>query len=231
MAERSILEKYDEAIATYFADTYATMYPTLDVQVLVATPDRQFADFVTKKFVEADLFRVPRIQIYRGGFMHDPSRHNPNNIRRFLPGTDCRSYQSVRFPTAANISYQIGFWTDKQHQMNRWDAKALFDFHSGYSPQYFSVTVGDGWGDKIFPVWLERIDNNSDLEPDEGPRAIRHDLTLRMAAWIFDQPGIEPGAPALPGTNVPAVLEVEATACDQDTDEELFTAFEPKGGL
>ncbi len=132
--EVSIFEKYDAAIAAYFSAFYAAMYPTLDVQVLIATPDRQFADYTSKKVVDQKMLKLPRVAIFSGGTTGDPKRHNPTMLRKFAVSTDGRGYQRVRFPTAVNISYQVGFWTDKVHQSNRWKARLHKEFHSGYRP-------------------------------------------------------------------------------------------------
>lgn len=225
-AEISILEKYDGALLSWltnqFCSAFAPEIPAANVQVLIATPDRQFAEVTTKQFVENRKLGVPRISVTRGDPVIDARRHNPVKVRK-LAVVDGRSYRTPYFPAPISLPYQVTLWTDKVHQMNRWLEKFLYLFRSGYLIPQLKVHVDATWGDKAFGFFMEgSAVNNSNLQPDDQARLIRYDLNFRLDGWIFETVDLVPDA------TVPIVKEIEVVIIDDNTQDELDRSYQPK---
>jgi hypothetical protein len=213
--EPSVFDKYDAAVVAWIQADYANLYTASDnqtVQVLIATPDRQFSDVVTNKPVDNRTLAVPRIMIFRGDHFNDPSRHNAGNVRKVATTPDGRGYVSLGFPAPVNIPYQIGFWTDKVWTANRWNAKLEYQFRSQYKRPPLKITVDTNWGDKLFQLFKTGTTNNSELETETTSRRIRYEHSFNLLGWVFDQPPIQPN------TIVPAVFKFDVDTVDNSTD-------------
>jgi hypothetical protein len=216
MIDQAIL--YDQALVTWLNDNLPPLIKGRTTQILIATAKKAYAEVTTGRVVENETLTFPRISITRLDKANDPMRFNSNRIRRL---GWCRpephsALRSARFPAPMTITYQVDMWTRFVSEMNLWDQKILLEFAPQYI--YLRVRIDDVWLEKMYPVFLEgAISDNSDLEPMEGDRAIRHTLTLRADAWVFDQDYYAP----------PIVKAFEFRWLDYDTEVEFERTFLP----
>ena len=90
------------------------------------------------------------------------------------------------FPLPFNLTYQIDIYTKTQQdmQMLRTDLLSRFVYTD---ETYLKATFG-GYGEKLIPIRLSRIDDTTTLEPSEKDKELRNTITLTAQAWIFRCP-------------------------------------------
>lgn len=168
-----------------------TNFPPLLVgnvtQVLFATQKKKFAEVTTGVLVNNKTTTLPRVTVQRLGTVNDPTRFNANRIRRmgFVSPPNHDTRLTAKFPAPINISYQIDMWTKLVSEMNLWERFVFETFTSSYI--YLTIRPNDIWRDKSYFTALDgEMQDNSDLEPDEGDTLIRKTFTLRCEGWLFD---------------------------------------------
>jgi hypothetical protein len=187
-------------------------------QLLVATARKAYAEATTGRVVDNETLTFPRIAMTRLGKAGDPSRFNSNRVRRLGWCDDVlkSKIRSAKFPAPVVIPYQIDFWTRYVTEMNLWEQQILKEFAPQY--MYLQIRPDDVWQDKLYPVFLDGgIEDNSDLEPGEGDRAIRRTASLRAEAWVFDQDFLAPAV----------VKGMEFRWLDYETESEFDRTFLP----
>jgi hypothetical protein len=90
------------------------------------------------------------------------------------------------FPIPFDLTYQVDIWTKTQMDM-QWIRTSLLS-RFGYADETYLRASFGGYGDKIIPITLSRIDDTTDLEPDEKNRDLRNTVTFTAKAWIFGVP-------------------------------------------
>ena len=185
---------------------------------MIATSRKGYAEVTTSRVVDNETLASPRISVSRLSHQNDFERFNSTQIRRL--GWATSPLQSklryAKYPIPILLSHQVDMITRFVSEMNLWEQKILTDF----APQQkiFSVTIDEVWGTKNYSVFLEgAIDDNSDLEPEEGERAIRKTFTLRSECWLFDQSFSSRGI----------VKFIERQYRDYDTEDLHFTDYLP----
>jgi hypothetical protein len=105
---------------------------------------------------------------------------------RMYVGNDRSAVYVLPFPIPFDLTYQIDIWTKTQQDMQWLRTSLLSRF--GYADETFLNATFGGYGEKLIPVSLTRIDDTTDLEPDEQHRELRNTVTLTAKAWIFQVP-------------------------------------------
>jgi hypothetical protein len=205
---------YDQALITWINDTLVPELPGRDVQLLISTPMRRYADVLSGKLCGNNTLKTPRIAITRMDHANDPARYNSYTIRRLgACGNNLSRFRQARFPAPILVPYQVDVWTRKVAEMNQVEQKVLFDFASELV--YLSIRPDDVWQDKKYATFLDGpIADNSELEPGDERRAIRRSISLRCECWMFDQVYIP----------VPVVKSFEIQVLDAD-DLSLYDTY------
>jgi len=179
---------YDQAVLTWLQDNFVPLLEGRNVQLVVATPRKAFAEATTGRLIDERTRTLPRISVQRLDPENDPTRYNRSRIRRLgwcNPTQDPQSHLlGSKFPAPVIIPYQIDLWTRFVKEMNLWERYIIEAFSPSY--MYLRIRPNDVWGWKLYSVfWDGAINNNSDLEPEEGDRQIRKTITIRCECWMF----------------------------------------------
>lgn len=208
------LAMYDQALITWINNTLVPELPGRDVQLLIATPMRRYADVLSGKLCGNETLKTPRITITRMDHERDPERYNSYTIRRLgACGNTQSRVRAARFPAPIMIPYQLDIWTRKVTEMNMVEQRVLFDFAPEYV--YLQIRPDDVWQDKKYATFLDgAVTDNSELDPGDGKRAIRRTIGLRCECWLFDQVYVP----------VPVMKSVEIQVLDAD-DLTLYDTY------
>ena len=248
------VQLYDKAVMDYFYQGWCTGNiledaagtrnlvtgpdgQAIDVQLLYTTPDRRYADYVTKKVIQEDIPQIPRIGVEISEPVRDPLRFINGNIRglpttsNLYPGGACGTSKA---PVPYNITYTIHFWSHAEWLMRRWVSLVHFEFCNGV--KQLSVDIGGVWGIKKFSLTYNSLSNLTNVEAGEERKLVRYDLLLTGSLWIFDtqyENQANPiGSYASRGVTpqVRAVSISKSTNCDTsvspENDEELIEITE-----
>jgi hypothetical protein len=101
-------------------------------------------------------------------------------------GNDQNEVFTLPFPLPYDLTYQVDFYTKTQQDM-QW-LRGAFLSRFSYTDETFLTNEFPGYGTKLIPIQLSRIDDLTDLEPDERRREIRNTATFTAKAWIFRVP-------------------------------------------
>jgi hypothetical protein len=205
---------YDQAMTTWVNDTLIPELPGREVQLLISTPMRRYADVLSGKLCGNETLKTPRIVVTRMDHSNDPERYNPYTIRRLGKcGSTNSRFRSAKFPAPIIVPYQLDIWTRKVSEMNKVEQRILFDFRPQYI--YLQIRPDDVWQDKKYATFLDGpVADNSELEPGDERRAIRRTVTLRCECWLFDQVYVP----------VPVVKSFEIQVLDAD-DLSLYDTY------
>jgi len=213
-----MFQLYDQAILTWLNDNLSSLLVGRTTQMLIATPRRGFAEVFSGRLVDNNTLTLPRISITRLDHANDPERYCKTRVRRLGWCDDDAKKRliSAKFPSPVTIPYQIDLWTRFVSEMNLWEQKFLTEFDAQYI--YITIRPDDVWQDKSHATHLDGgIVDNSDLEPDEGERAIRKTVNLRMEGRLYDQSWVL----------TPVVKAFEAQWRNSETEDLYYRAYFP----
>lgn len=218
---------YDTAVKTFVETHFANLIAGKSPTLMVGTPDRAFAEYVSQTPKEPDGRKtLPAIALTIGDPEVDNERFNSNDLR-LLGFEDDETKLRIRkaqYPTPIRIPYTLNFWTQYQREMNLYVQKVLQLFRS----QYFYLTVDIDsispvpvYGSKGVGLFSEGgVNDTGDLEPGtNGPRVSRRTFAFHMKAWLWD----------LDFVSTPIVNEVEIQAYeDRELETVLWVASSPQ---
>jgi len=113
------------------------------------------------------------------------------------------------FPIPYDLTYQVDIWTKTQQDM-QWLRSSLLSRFPYADETFLRATFG-GYGDKVIPLRLDRVDDTTDLEPDEGHRQLRNTVTFTAKAWIFQVP-----------IQIKTIQSINVAILDASSDEEKW---------
>lgn len=90
------------------------------------------------------------------------------------------------FPIPYDLSYQVDIWTKTQQDMQMLRGSLLSRF--SYADETFISANFGHYGQKLIPLQLSRVDDSTNLEPEEGDKELRNTVTFTAKAWIFQVP-------------------------------------------
>lgn len=184
---------YDTAVLVFIKNLLGDILndPT---HILMGTPDRGFAEFLTPTKFEPRDGRppLPRVAISLGDPVVDASRYNDNTIRLlgYKPGTNRTQIFRGEYPTPVKLPYVLDIWTEKYREMNLFEQPLLHTFKSGHTwtlVDIDSISPTPLYGKKYIELMShDSIRNTGDLEPSKGERVNRRTFGFDMLAWIWD---------------------------------------------
>lgn len=144
--------------------------------------------------ITPDLSRRSVSQISALGFDAASPAHNQpcgtSGNLRIKHGTSDDELFVLPFPLPYEMSYQIDIWTKTQQDM-QWLRSAILSRFPYVDEGFLKIEFPKGkpgYGSKLIPIKLGRVDDLTDLEPDEGRREIRNTISFTALGWIFRVP-------------------------------------------
>jgi hypothetical protein len=131
---------------------------------------------------------LPFVSIYRQTPTIDETRFMRSGVRSLSFSPDKRKANLSRTPLPINIPYQLDFWYKRKFteaHIWEWLFSQMANYGNAHNELFRTVTIGNGWGDKIIPLRLEGMSDNSDLEPSESNRILRSTVDMVARAWLF----------------------------------------------
>jgi len=175
------LRLYDSCMLDMIACAISDAVPNFTPQVLFATPQRRYLDYLSGKTIENENLALPRIILSRGDDRMDQERQSAARVSGIQ--VDGEFYRS-QYPTPIEIDYQIDIWTQHQWQMNYYRRRIAM-YLWNLPPRYLRANVGSWWGYKWIEVYSETGTNTSELEPGGELRTIRYTYPLTVKANLF----------------------------------------------
>lgn len=191
-----IIQLYDSSFVKFVELNLANQILGDTAPVFWVGPKRVLAEVMAEQS-ENKRIEPPRIAVTK--IMEDPApeRQMVVPIRNMGYSDEGRNFVfTAPAPVPVNMSYQLDFYSGEVWQANRFKIAMfkLFRRQVRHLSVNFEIdTLESGrlsiWKKKIVPLILDGgFSDNSDLEPGEEQREIRHSCTVRCEAWIFDEP-------------------------------------------
>lgn len=108
--------------------------------------------------------------------------YTTTDTRMYVDTERTESY-TLPFPLPYDLTYQVDLWTKTQQDMQALRTSLLCRFPMT-DVTYLDLPV-PGYGTQMIMLTLNRIDDNTDLDPGEGDRELRNTVTLTAHAWIY----------------------------------------------
>lgn len=184
---------YDTAVRQWVLDIFENIVAGKDFYLMVGTPDRGFAEYVTPSG-SAPMGRapLPRAALTLGDPEIDDSRHNPNVLRKLgYSANNPLQIRRANYPTAINLRYTLNFWCEYIREMNLYMATLLEQFRS--QVKYIKVdldTISPEpgiYGIKDVGLYKEgSIVDTGSIEPGGNERVLRRTFDFHLKAWLWD---------------------------------------------
>ncbi len=179
--------------------------------IVFATPDRAFSemrDLLTllgpsrgsegTATLRGQNVPLPFLSLSEAGFdEYDGSRDNFGVIRKMWQTPDEKVAINVDWPTPVTLPYQLDFWCENLRQMRQFRSqiRKLFKMQVAYvfvdftSPRWlgFDEPIDPALrllGDRKVALNISSWTDASNLEPAEGKRQIRGNLSMTLNAWL-----------------------------------------------
>ncbi len=176
--------------------------------MVFATPDRAFSamrDLLDKSRgskgsaeLRGQNVPLPFVSLSEAGWEeYDGSRDTFGVIRKMWQTPDEKVAINVDWPTPVNIPYQLDFWCENERQMRQFRRQIwkLFKLNIAYvfvdfeSPRWlgFEEPIDPGLrllGNRKVALNISSWTDASNLEPGEGKRDIRGNLSMVLTAWL-----------------------------------------------
>lgn len=219
MAAPNQILLYDSMVANWVVNNFTTEVDSKDLAVLIGTPDRAFAEYVSlNQEIRDGRLPVPRCAITCEDPENDPERYNAGTLR-MLGYTDAAksAIRRAQYPVPVNLPYTINFWSEYYREMNLYEQKMLTQFRSrGYlylTADIDSISPTPVYGSKLIGLYNDSgLINTGDVEPGTGERILRRTINVHLNAWLWD----------LDFETAYTLREVELRSYDDDFDPEVF---------
>lgn len=210
---------YDTAIANWATNNFMGCIANKTFTLLIGTPDRAFAEFVTVTGTTPRDGRppVPRMAITIEDPERDPNRFNSNVIRK-LGYVDSTQYEIRRanYPIPVRLPYTLNFWSEYYREMGLYKQQVLQLFRFNYlniKVNIDSISPTPVYGEKNIELYSDgALLNTGDVEPGAGERIIRRTMNVYLNAWLWDFNFEES----------PSLKEMEFEICDSNRDPALL---------
>lgn len=185
---------YHTAVKDWVETTFGSCIAGKTFTLMVGTPDRAFAEFVTPTPIDPDgIPPLPRAALTLGDPEIDPTRFNPHRIRKlgFTTGSSSLQLRAADYPVSIRIPFTLNFWTEWQREMNLYVQEVLRQFN----PQYVYIPVDIDtispvpvYGTKDVGLFIEGpINDTGDVEPGRlEEKVLRRTVSFYMNAWLWD---------------------------------------------
>ncbi len=183
---------YDTAVRQWVLDTFSNCIAGKSFNLMVGTPDRAFAQFVTPTGLDPDgRPPLPRAALTLGDPEIDPERFNPSTLRKlgYVDATNI-SIRQAEYPVPIRIPYSLNFWAEYRREMTLFMQELLKQFRFQY--KYISVDLDSispvpVYGTKLVGMFQEgAVVATGDVEPGNKEKVSRRTFDFHLRAWIWD---------------------------------------------
>lgn len=184
---------HDSAISQWAVSSFKGCISDREFTLLIGTPDRAFAEYVTVTGIYPRDGRppLPRMAITIEDPEIEPERFNSNVIRK-LGYVDSSEYEIRRanYPVPVRLPYTFNFWTEKYREMGLYKQQILKLFRFQYLPirvDIDSISPVPVYGEKDIELYTDSgMINTGDVEPGNKERIIRRTMNVHLKAWLWD---------------------------------------------
>lgn len=180
MAEHDTLRLYDDAVRSWVS---SFLVEGQAIDTTFASPDRPYGKFNNEEGLRVALMKNPVVSITRLDLVYDP-RHRIDGP--WYPVAQLEGRRPIvvsQYPRPYRIPYQLDLRSRRRTVANLWLRWIYFKFNPFH---VFKIDFHQPWGMKKIHAELQgRLVDNSDLEPGEKERWIRHTCTFEMIGFMF----------------------------------------------
>lgn len=142
----------------------------------------------TTAYFDASRFQYGR-QRYVGLQMPDGTLSNdPADMQNWVDGYfDATKIIQTKYPIPVDLKYQVEYWCRNKKHVDVLDPQ-LWKAMTGGRLIYLTVEFGGLFGNRLVPLFLEAISDNSRLEGGEENREQRRTYEFTFKGWIPNDP-------------------------------------------
>lgn len=185
---------YDSAVSQWVLDKFSFCIPNKTFNLMVGTPDRAFAEYVTPTTTTPRDGKppLPRAALTIEDPERDPQRFNSNTIRKlgYVDPATRLELRRANYPLSIRLPYTLNFWTEYYREMNLFEQQLMQLFRFNYlnlRVDLDSISPAAVYGQKDIELYLDGdIANSGDLEPGQVERIYRRTVNIHLNAWLWD---------------------------------------------